>query len=198
MDNEYGLRVIPHHLLPTTNVFVAIEQGRMICTVTLIGDGELGVPMESIYYSEILELRRKNLSVGEVSCLAFEAMPVSKFLTVFTQLLRLMVQHARSHGMDQLVIAAHPQHARFYQRYMGYTQIGPLKSYPSVQKSPAVACSLDLLALDRTRPKFWNSVIGSRLPDTEIRSRPMSEEECDDFNPVARQVGSPRPALALA
>jgi hypothetical protein len=35
-------------------MFVATEGSRTICTVTLIGDRELGLPMESIYPDQIL------------------------------------------------------------------------------------------------------------------------------------------------
>lgn len=196
--NRFKLRVTPYHLLPTTNIFVACQNSRVICTVTLIGDGELGLPMESIYQSELLDLRRRNLYVGEVSCLAFEPMPLNKFLLVFMQLTRLMAQHARSYGMDQFVIAVHPQHARFYQRFMGFEQIGPLRTYPSVQNAPAVACSLDFAAIDQTRPKCWTSYFGSRLPESVIRSRPMSDEECDYFRPMAGLSGRHAPEFAFA
>jgi len=196
--NRFNLRVTPYHLLPTTNVFVACEGSRIICTVTLIGDAELGLPMESIYQSELLELRRRNLYVGEVSCLAFEPMALNKFLLVFMQLTRLMAQHARAYGMDQFVIAVHPQHARFYQRFMGFEQIGQLKTYPSVRNAPAVACSLDFAAIDVSRPKCWTSYFGSRLPESVIRSRPMTDEECDYFRPMAGLAGRHAPELAFA
>ena len=196
--NRFNLRVTPYHLLPTTNVFVACEGSRIICTVSLIGDAELGLPMESIYQAELLDLRRRNLYVGEVSCLAFEPMPLNKFLLVFMQLTRLMAQHARTYGMDQFVIAVHPQHARFYQRFMGFEQIGPLKTYPSVQNAPAVACALDFAAIDQSRPKCWTSYFGSRLPESVIRSRPMSDDECDYFRPMAGLSGRHTPELAFA
>src|SRR5438552_1361440 len=37
--NAYGMRVTPYHLLPTSEVFVAILDGKVICTLSLIGDG---------------------------------------------------------------------------------------------------------------------------------------------------------------
>jgi hypothetical protein len=196
--NRFELRVTPYHLLPTTNVFVATEAARVICTMTLIGDGELGLPMESIYPAEILQRRRKNLYIGEVSCLAFEPLPLSQFMVIFMQLTRLMAQHARCYGMDQFVIAVHPQHARFYQRFMGFEQVGPLKTYPSVRHAPAVACCLDFAAIDRSRPKCWTSYFGSRLPDGEIISQPMSDEDCEFFGPIAGQGASQRFEAAFA
>jgi hypothetical protein len=196
--NRFQFRVTPYHPLPTTNIFVATEAERVICTMTLIGDGELGLPMESIYPAEILQRRRKNLYVGEVSCLAFEPISLSQFMLIFMQLTRLMAQHARCYGMDQFVIAVHPQHARFYQRFMGFEQVGPLKTYPSVRNAPAVACCLDFAAIDRTRPKCWTSYFGTRLAESEIISRPMSDDECEYFGPIAGAGCSARLEHAFA
>jgi hypothetical protein len=195
--NPYALRVTEYHLLPTTNVFVAAEGQRVTCTVTLIGDGELGLPMECIYADEINDRRRKNLYVGEVSCLAFEPMSLNRFLLVFMQLTRLMAQHARAYGMDQFVIAVHPQHARFYQRFMGFEQIGPLRTYPSVRDAPAVACCLDFAAIDRKRPKCYESFFGDKLDERELRSSPMTDEDCEFFSPIAEPAGTALPEFAI-
>lgn len=196
--NHREFRVTPYHLLPTTNIFVASIAAQVICTMTLIGDGELGIPMESIYPAEVLQRRRKNLYIGEVSCLAFESLPLGRFMLIFMQLTRLMAQHARCYGMDQFVIAVHPQHARFYQRFMGFEQIGPLKTYPSVRHAPAVACCLDFAAIDQSRPKCWTSYFGTRLPDNEIISRPMPDEDCEFFGPIAGRAGAGRLEPAFA
>lgn len=185
-SNPYGVRVTPYHLLPTTNVFVAIEQKRTVCTVTLIGDGPLGLPMESTYEDVVADRRTRGLYVGEVSCLAFEQMPINKFLLVFMQLTRLMTQHARSYGMDQFLIAVHPQHSRFYQRFMGFEQVGPLKNYATVRDAPAVACCLDFSAIDRNRPKCYSAFFGTRIPEEELVSRPMSDDECTFFEPLVQ------------
>jgi hypothetical protein len=196
--NPFGLRVTPYHFLPTTNVFVAVAGSRTICTVTLIGDGEYGLPMESIYPQEILERRRQNLYIGEVSCLAFEPMSMNQFLLVFMRLTRLMAQHARAYGMDQFVIAVHPRHARFYQRMMGFDQIGPLKTYPSVQNAPAVACCLNFAAIDRNHPKCYHSYFGTRMEESELRSSPMSDDECLYFRPIADFCKNTTPEFAIA
>jgi hypothetical protein len=195
--NKYGIRVTPYHLLPTTNVFVATQHSRIICTVTLIGDGQYGLPMESIYSEEVEECRRRNLYVGEVSCLAFEPMPLNRFLVVFMQLTRLMAQHARAYGMDQFLIAVHPQHARFYQRFMGMEQIGALKTYPSVRDAPAVACCLDFAKIDRDRPRCYAAYFGSRLPADDLISHPMTDNEIRLFRPLAEQAGLAMPQMTF-
>ncbi|MGQ0634151.1 MAG: N-acyl amino acid synthase FeeM domain-containing protein [Planctomycetaceae bacterium] len=195
--NEFGIRVTPYHLLPTTNVFIAASRGRTICTVTLIGDSHLGLPMECIYSDEVDERRHQGLYVGEVSCLAFEAMPLNHFLLVFMQLTRLMAQHARRYGMHQFLITVRPQHARFYQRFMGFEQIGQLMAYPVVRDTPAVACCLDFAAIDQFRPKCYSAYFGTRLSPSELVARPMSPEELRFFQPIADQYDCSLPELAF-
>ena len=59
--NPYQMRVTPYHLLPTTEVFVATCQGETIFTGTLVADGELGLPMESIFGREVALRREQDL-----------------------------------------------------------------------------------------------------------------------------------------
>ena len=48
-----GMRVTPYHLLPSTEVFIAKCGSDVISTMSLIADGQLGLPMETIYAEEI-------------------------------------------------------------------------------------------------------------------------------------------------
>jgi len=93
--NDYQMRVTPYHLLPTTEVFIAQLRGEVIFTMSLVTDGELGVPMEHVYGDEIARLRRQGLRVGEVSCLADRRAALERFFPVFLRTSRLMVQYAR-------------------------------------------------------------------------------------------------------
>ena len=182
--NEHRLRVTPYHLLPTTETFVALHNDQIVCTVSLIGDGLLGLPMESIYADEVNAARSRNLYVGEVSSLAVRDVEFRCFLPIFVRLTRLMAQYARAHGMDQFLIAAHPKHARFYKRFMGFELIGTEKEYPSVRGAPAVACCLDFARIDRERPACYDQFFGESISRSELRSRPMSAVEIEAFRPV--------------
>lgn len=184
--NHYRVRVTPYHMLSTTQTFIAVRNQQIICSVSLIGDGELGLPMESVYTEEVENARSQGLYVGEVSCLACRQNDFRQFLPIFVQLTRLMAQYARSHGMDQFLIAVHPKHARFYERFMGFEQIGPLREFPSVQDAPAVACCLDFARIDRERPKCWNDFFGTPLPESKLNLKPISSEEVDYFRPAAK------------
>ncbi len=182
--NPYHLRVTEHHLLPTTTIFNAIRGGRVVCTVTLIGDGRLGLPMECIYPTEIDAARERGLYVGEVSALTATDVEFRTFVPIFVEITRLMAQFARANGMDQFLIAVHPKHARFYQRFMGFEQIGGLKEYPTVQNAPAVACCLDFARIDRERPACYDSFFSVPLPQSELESVPITDGEIEAYGGV--------------
>jgi hypothetical protein len=190
--NPFEMRVLPHHVLPTTQVFVAKYQGRVICTVSLVGDGEMGIPMQCIFGDELRELRQRGIRFAEVSSLADRREFTSQFariMPVLIKLSRVMAQSARRSGIDQLLVACHPRHARFYKRFMGYSEFGTLRSYPSVQNRPAVALALDFAAVDRDRPTCYDQIFGMPLPPEDLRPHPMPPEDRDYFRPAAELAG---------
>jgi len=193
--NEFEMRVTPYHLLPTTNVFIAVYQDEIIGTVSLIGDGELGLPMDCIYDREVNGLRDRGYSLGEVSCLAHRRQQVKQTLPLFVQMTRLMAQHSRQNGMDQFLIAVHPRHAQFYMRFMGFEQIGSQKSFPSVRNNPAVACALNFPRIDVERPACYSQFFGTAIPMEDLHSTPLNALEVEEFADAALEGGLTIPSL---
>jgi len=140
---DHGMRVTPYHALPGTDVFVAEQAGRVACTMTLIGDSELGLPAETLYADEVAGLRDSGRRIAEVGSLAQRGHDLSCLL----RLINLMAQRAKLRGVDDLLITVHPRHAKFYQRYLGFEMIGPLRSYQAVCGQPAVAMAVNLSQL---------------------------------------------------
>ena len=184
-ENPHGMRVTPFHLLDTTELFVAVYQEQVICTLTLIGDGDLGVPMESIFGPEIDLLRRKGAHFGEVSCLADRRRQLSRILPVFIKLTRLMAQYARRQGMQYLLIAVHPRHVRFYRRFMAFESFADERSYPNVRNKPAIACLLDFERARRETPAIYAQFFDDPLDDEKLAAQPMSSAERELFGPSA-------------
>lgn len=183
--NLYQLRVTPYHLLPTTAMFVAVRRDRVEAAVTLIGDGQLGLPMEEIHPELVAEARLRGLYVGEVSCLAFRRSELKTFRPVFVQVTRLMAQFARSQGMAQLLIGCIPQHSRFYRKFLGFEQVGTPRPYPTVRNVLGVACCLDFAKIDRERPPCYESFFGTALPPDELEMAEMSQSEREAYQDVA-------------
>jgi hypothetical protein len=179
--NSYEMRVTPYHLMPTTDVLIAEYQGDVIFTLSLVIDGALGVPMEHVYGEEIAGLRRQGLLVGEVSCLADRRSQFARFFPVFLRTTRLLFQYAHRRGLDALVIAVHPKHARFYRRYFDFRVIGEQKEYPTVRNNPALALWMEFARVDREGPQSYRSLLADPLDDEELRPHPMSLADCDYF-----------------
>lgn len=184
-DNSYGMRVTPYHLLPTTSVFLAQCDGQAAVTVSLVGDGELGLPMEAIYAEEVRALRNRGLRLAEVSTLADRRAAFDRGLPAFIELSRLMVQCARFHDYDRLLISVHPRHARFYRRFMSFEPLAGERSYPFVRNRPAVALFLDFARLDRERPARYEQFFGAPYPAEALRTFPMPADERERLAPVA-------------
>jgi hypothetical protein len=182
--NAHRVRVTPYHLLRTTHVFVAYFKREIIATMTLVGDGELGLPLESIYRDEVSRRREQGLMISEVSCLADRRANRRDFLTVFCGLSRVLAQFARRQGYDQLLVVCHPKHSAFYRRYLGFDMIGSVAECPHVQNKPAVPLCLDFDYVDHHPPKCYKRFFGDWLPDEQLRPSRMGPIEVN----VLRQM----------
>jgi hypothetical protein len=183
-ENHHRMRVTPYHLLESTEVFIAICQGEVAFTMTLIMDGELGMPMESVYGEEVDGLRQRGLRLGEVSCLADRRAEFCKFFPVFIRTSRLMVQYARYRGLDGILAAVHPRHSCFYRRYMDFHKFGDEKTYPTVRNNPAVALWLEFARVDQNRPESYNSFFGQQIPFDDLQPQPIVPTDREHFQPM--------------
>ncbi|MGA2253766.1 MAG: hypothetical protein ABSG53_03820 [Thermoguttaceae bacterium] len=182
--NDYRMRVTPYHLLPTTEIFIAELRGEVIFTMSLVIDGDLGVPMEKVYGEEIARLRRQGLRVAEVSCLADRRSDLVRFFPIFLRTSRVLVQYAHRQGLDALVVAVHPKHARFYRRYFDFRVIGEQKDYPTVRNHPAVALWMEFARLDRECPASYRALLAEPLDEEQLRPHPISIADCAYFRPM--------------
>lgn len=187
VPNAHGLRVTPYHLLPTTTIFTAQHAGEstascVFATVSLIVDGELGLPLERIYAEEVASRRAQGLKLGEVSCLADRRHDFRRFFPVFCALNRWMIQFARAQALDQVLVAVHPKHARFYTRNMGFEVIGGLANYPSVCNRPAVALCFDFARNDREPFPYYDRFFSNPIPREELAPAPLSAGEIAYFS----------------
>jgi hypothetical protein len=181
--NAYEMRVTPYHLLPTTEVFLATCRAAPIFTMSLVVDGELGLPMECVYADEVARRREQGLVLAEVSCLADRRSEFLGFFPVFLGLSRLMAQHAWCRGVHELLVAVHPKHARFYCRLMAFEPIGQTRAYPTVRNHPAVALCLNFDRVDRERPKSFDTFFGQWLPEEQLQARPITPADRAYFRP---------------
>jgi hypothetical protein len=189
-----GVRITPYQLLSTTDIIVAQLRGEVISTLSLVRDGELGLPLESIYPDEVKQRRDAGLKLAEVSCLADRRRDASRFFDLFSELARVMIQMADRYGVDELLIAVHPRHARMYCRAMAFQQLGDNRDYPAVNGNPAVLLSLGMEYLKTERAEVWKRFAREPLPESIVRHRPLSAIDRQYFAQLARAAEEPTDA----
>ncbi|MHB0954777.1 MAG: N-acyl amino acid synthase FeeM domain-containing protein [Pirellulaceae bacterium] len=197
MPSESGLRVTRYHLLNTTEILVGLVDEQVACTLSLVRDSRFGLPMESIYHREVHARRRLGKRVAEVSCLADRRSGAKDALALMLRLMTLLAQVARYRGVDELLIAVHPHHVKFYERFLGFTGFGDLRYYSTVCGNPAVAMALDLARLHAMNPKAYKLLCGQPYSSRELRERTISlallEELSGFYMEMERDVATEMP-----
>ena len=122
-----GLRVRAHSALPGTALYAAVEDGQVVGTMSVIPDGQLGLPMESAFGPEITALRRRGRRLVEVSDLAIA--PGARNMRVLTELMRCVFAHSIVAGADDMVIAISPKHAALFENILLFEPLGSERSY---------------------------------------------------------------------
>ncbi len=187
--NHYRMRVTPYHALPTTEVLIA-SIDEVLCTLSIVGDGLLGLPMEAIYAEEVERRRLQGLHLAEVSCLAGE----QSFFMV-SRLMALTAQAAAYRGIDQLLIAVHPRHAKFYERFVAFEVIGEQRTYASVCDHPAVAMAINLNNLSFNHPRAYKRLFGVPFADDLLEYRPVSHQLRSDLRLMTTETYINQPCL---
>ena len=177
-----GIRITPFHMLPTTEVLVAKLRGEVISTVSLIGDGYLGIPMQSMYPEQVNGLREQGLRLAEVGCLADRRDSPVRFIDNFKEMTRLLSQVASVRGIDALVVATHPRHARFYKRALGFEQLGDESTCPYAQGNPAVALFMHFEAHRGT--DLYDRYFGDPIPNKELTQYYWDSDTRDYFKSI--------------
>lgn len=176
-----GIRITPHQLEPTADILIAEHDGEVICTMTLVRDGERGLPMDDLYPHE-LDCRRLNgRQLAEITCLADQRQHPSRFLSLFVDMGRLLVQFAHRMGVDELVASMNPRHAPLYRRCMAFQQMGDRQKYAAVCDNPAIGMALDLTEARYKSPAAWARFFASPIPDDALQASPISDGDREYF-----------------
>lgn len=177
--NPSGLRITPYHLLPATEILIATQANRVLCTATLIYDNpDLGLPIESTYGDEVAERRAAGKRFAEVSCLA-DGGEGKTPLKVLVRLMALIAQCTYYRGVSELLVTVHPHHADFYTKFWGFDCFAGVRRCEAVRNNPAVALSLDLIWLKETSSRCHHRGFEPPFPEATLRPHPLSQEVRD-------------------
>lgn len=183
--NPYQLRVTPFHALQTTEVLVARNRDEVVCTMSLVRDGYLGLPMQTIYAQEVEARRRQGIRLAEVVCLANRHQEMDISFPIMLRLMGLIAQCASLRGVDQFLIAVHPRHAKFYQRFLAFEVIGEEKAYGTVCNNPAVPLALDLNRLPKDNPRVYKRLFGEPFSQQVLQYWPIPDRLRAELRAIA-------------
>ncbi|WP_051822534.1 N-acyl amino acid synthase FeeM domain-containing protein [Desulfonatronum thiodismutans] len=146
----------PHHLLPTTTVFLAKSQEAVLSTATLVHDSKpSGLPMDALFHAELDTLRAQNRRILEVCSLASDRCAFSRRgIQNFTKLIFLYCVFL---DIDDVCIMVNPRHVHLYKNRCEFEIFAEEKYYPKVN-AMAVALRANVHKarekLDRVYLKF--------------------------------------------
>lgn len=174
-----GVRMTPYLALPTTVIFVALRDGQLLGTLSLVLDSELKLPMEKAFPDEVAAVRAEGRRPAEVGALCVA--PGQRGMGVPFLLYKAMWKTAvELLGVDDLVISVHPTAAPLYEGMLCFERMGRPRQYPGLDRS-AVAAALRLKL--REAETTFRAVFG-HLPK-------------DQHNPLYMYVEHPHPQLEL-
>lgn len=146
---------------------------RIIGTLSVVGDSPLGLEVESTYAAEVAELRARGRRLAEITSLAIDRPSDVVPRETFFRLTQFMIQYSYWQGYDDLLLAVHPRHHRFYWECFRVYPVGPCRSYAAANGNPAICCRIDLRHLHRNvDPHLWGKYFSTMLPDSHYQ-RPV-------------------------
>lgn len=126
---------------PYQYTFEARQAKQLVGTLTLTIDTHQGLLADALYKTELDGLRKQQRKICEISKLAFA--PNSGSKEVFATMFHIAYLYAaRLHDAQDALIEVNPRHAHFYQRMLGFCQIGQKRTCPRVN-APAILLHLE-------------------------------------------------------
>ncbi len=174
-----GLYLAPGALHPDTRVFSAALGGSMAATLTAIADSELGLPPDEGFAEELAALRASGDAL--VFCGQFVRAPIrpsdtpqieAQRAALSIQLFATMAATLRATGRP-LRLLANPvrRHVRYYQRFLGFEQLGPTRTYGRYQVESALMVTdwARLQRAERLPPQVRRALEDPPPPDRSSR-----------------------------
>lgn len=162
--------------LPSTRTLVAVTpSGDIAGTLSIVGDNLRGFQLESTYPLEVQSLRNDSRKSAEITCLTTENTGGSRPREIFVALTQFTIHYALWHGYDDLLMALHPRHYRFYWRLFRVDPLGPPRAHQIVEGSPSLFCRIDLANLERNMtPELSRQYFPCRFAQSEFLRPPIS------------------------
>lgn len=138
--DEPPLRIKLQYALPGTLTLLAHDtEGRVIGTLTVVPDSELGLPMSEIFHDDLQRLRAGNKKICEYTGLCVVGANARINRQVLLNLYRSAWLYASEIlNATDICCVVNPRHESFYRKVFFYEPFGAAKSCAHVQGAPGV------------------------------------------------------------
>lgn len=156
---------------PITTTILCCENESVLGTISIVRDSSEGLPMDTIFKSELSDTRVNYPSLAELCQFAVDKSKSNQSISL--GLLAHAIHILVSQEVECVCFAVNPKHETFY-RALGAVQIGIEKTYPHANNAPALGFYLNLKILgqsDNTSP--YARILKSIVPD---------EDFCKNYN----------------
>lgn len=181
--------------LPSSRTMVAAVPGNdIVGTLSIVGDNPLGFQLETTYPDEVQLLRKEGRKLAEITYLTSGGSGRFRPREVFAALTRFTIHYALWRGYDDLLMAVHPRHYRFYWRVFRAAPLGPPRTHKVVEGNLASCCRIDLGSLksnmtSELRQRYFSSV----YQETQFLRPPITPTDhqyCCNRTGVSSDLGS--------
>ena len=140
-----GMRITFYHLLPCTATLIAVWDGEVVGTISIIRDNPLGLPLESDF--DISGLKQRNVTVAEISSLAIKKNHRHRGKVLFPLLKFLWIYCKYHFSIDYMLIATNPKLDDLFEGILLFDKLDQrtVENYGFANGAPAVAKYLNLL-----------------------------------------------------
>jgi hypothetical protein len=142
--NPHEIHTTTQAVGPNTAVILGCLGPLAVGTISAYTDGPGGLPLDSVYLTEINALRRGGRKLMEVGLFADRREHINRAADGLFALMRFSYFFGFPMECDDIVIGVHPRHAPFYMRLLGFERIGAVRSYPTVKDHAVVLLRLRL------------------------------------------------------
>ncbi|VAX35407.1 hypothetical protein MNBD_UNCLBAC01-831 [hydrothermal vent metagenome] len=157
-EDSFKLRLSIHNILPQATTFIAKVENSVVATATVIPNSPLGLPIDDMYTEEISLFRKHNKKFCEVIMLASNTelfrdgtsmmLNAKKMFFIFF-LFKRIFDYAKNYlKLDYIFISVTPKHGLTYD-YLHFTDIGPVKSYASINGTSGVGKCLKISSAEK-------------------------------------------------
>lgn len=161
--------------------------GEIAGTLSVVGDNSWGLQLEAIFPREVASLRAAGKRLAEVTCLAVDR-KLTRLPDGFFQLTRFLFQYACWRDYDELLLAIHPRHFSFYQRFFHIHRFAQCRPHPACNDHPAVGCRINVNEVTRAvDPLVLDWYTADKIPSAAFAKAKMP---ADDNAHFCRRIGA--------